>query len=187
MEARPDAGSAGRVRFASLDADPIVREAVLRLARHLDLGRPDVAVVDFRLAQAGDADLVESVCADPDFTGVVLLSKRAIERGAAEARRGLEGGGRFGASSATGRAYEEVLALEQLLESLESRPFRLTERERAVLGLMAEGASNSEIARELGISLSTVKSHVAQIMRKLGTRKRANAIVSYLTGRLDEI
>ncbi len=175
------------MRLASLDADPIVHEAMHRLARHLDLGLPDVTLVDFRFAEAGDADIIESICSDPEFHGVVLLSQREIARDADEARRRLDEDGRFGASPAARRAYEEVLALEQLLESLDARPLRLTDRERSVLALMAEGASNSEIAGELGISLSTVKSHVAQIMRKLGTRKRANAIVSYLTGRLDEV
>jgi DNA-binding NarL/FixJ family response regulator len=59
----------------------------------------------------------------------------------------------------------------------------LTGRERAVIALMADGATNIEIAAELGISVSTVKSHVAQIKRKLGAATRAMVIARYLRAR----
>jgi DNA-binding CsgD family transcriptional regulator len=58
----------------------------------------------------------------------------------------------------------------------------LTGRERAVIALMADGATNVEIAAELEISVSTVKSHVAQIKRKLGAATRAMVIARYLRG-----
>jgi DNA-binding NarL/FixJ family response regulator len=53
----------------------------------------------------------------------------------------------------------------------------LSEREHAVLKLMARGATNSEIAAELFISEATVKSHVGALFSKLGARDRAAAIV----------
>ena len=54
----------------------------------------------------------------------------------------------------------------------------LSEREREVLLLMATGASNQEIARQLVISLATAKKHVAGILSKLGAANRTQAIVT---------
>ncbi|WP_103348466.1 response regulator transcription factor [Amycolatopsis sp. CA-128772] len=54
---------------------------------------------------------------------------------------------------------------------------RLTDREREVLGLVAAGLSNDEIARELTLSPATAKTHVSRIMTKTGTRDRAQLVV----------
>ncbi len=60
----------------------------------------------------------------------------------------------------------------------------LTEREEEVLVLVARGWTNAEIARELYVSLSTVKSHVASLMAKLGARNRVEiAMWAYDTKR----
>ena len=54
----------------------------------------------------------------------------------------------------------------------------LTQREKQVVALLAEGASNKLIARRLGISVHTAKFHVAAILQKLGAVNRTDAIAS---------
>jgi DNA-binding NarL/FixJ family response regulator len=56
----------------------------------------------------------------------------------------------------------------------------LSAREREVLELMASGATNNQIARELVLSEGTVKSHVKRILRKLRVDSRAAAVARYL-------
>ncbi|MGY1749051.1 response regulator transcription factor [Modestobacter sp. SYSU DS0511] len=53
----------------------------------------------------------------------------------------------------------------------------LTDREEEVLAAVAGGRSNDEIARELHITLSTVKTHVASLMTKLGARNRVEIAI----------
>jgi NarL family two-component system response regulator LiaR len=60
----------------------------------------------------------------------------------------------------------------------------LTERERAVLALMVEGLNNTQIAEKLGVSPSTVKSHVSNILTKLGVSSRTEAVTLALRNRI---
>ena len=59
----------------------------------------------------------------------------------------------------------------------EERLDSLTEREHEVLRMVARGATNSEIAAELYLAETTVKTHIGNIFTKLGVRDRAAAIV----------
>jgi DNA-binding CsgD family transcriptional regulator len=60
--------------------------------------------------------------------------------------------------------------------SPDAAPMVLTEREREVLGMVAGGRGTSWIAMELGVSSSTVETHVRHVLEKLGARNRAHAI-----------
>lgn len=59
----------------------------------------------------------------------------------------------------------------------EARWRQLTEREREVLGLIAQGLSSKEIARQLGLAARTVDFHVANILQKLGVVSRLEAVL----------
>jgi LuxR family maltose regulon positive regulatory protein len=61
-------------------------------------------------------------------------------------------------------------------ERAEAQPEQLSQREREVLRKLAEGRSNQQIARELFISIATVKTHLIHIYRKLGARTRTEAL-----------
>lgn len=72
-------------------------------------------------------------------------------------------------------AAQETL-IRQVTEPREPSPFdRLTDRERDVLRLIAEGRSNKAIANELDLSLGTVKGYVSEILAKLGVTSRTQA------------
>jgi NarL family two-component system response regulator LiaR len=60
----------------------------------------------------------------------------------------------------------------------------LTEREREVLALMIEGLNNTQIAAKLNVSPSTVKSHVSNILSKLGVASRTEAVTLALRNRI---
>lgn len=66
----------------------------------------------------------------------------------------------------------------QAIDLVPNQVLPLSKRERQVLSLVAEGCSNKFIAAGLGISERTVKSHLTNIMTKLGVSGRTHAVVS---------
>jgi DNA-binding NarL/FixJ family response regulator len=88
---------------------------------------------------------------------------------------------------AAGEALLAPSVTRRLIEEFAARPTvpatpqgldELTERERDVLVLMARGHSNAEIARELFVAETTVKTHVGHVLQKLRLRDRAQAVVA---------
>ena len=157
---------------ARLEADVLVLdpgaravEAALRpLARHarlpaiLVLGGAAPPVALPRLLRAGLRGLLPRDAAEPEIAA-------AIEALAA---------GLVVLHPATTRAAGARPALRASPD--EARPEPLTPRELEVLTMMAEGLGNRAIARSLGISVHTVKFHVAAVLDKLGARSRAEAV-----------
>ena len=98
--------------------------------------------------------------------------------------RAVHSGDSVVAPSTTRRLLDRFMSL---LPAEEPPPHpeleRLTEREREVLLLVAQGLSNGEIAAHLFVSEATVKTHVGRILAKLGLRDRVQAVVlAYETG-----
>lgn len=87
----------------------------------------------------------------------------------------------------SGRATLSSEAAQVLIETANQTPapgFDLTEREREVLRLMIEGLNNTQIAGKLTVSPSTIKSHVSNILSKLGVASRTEAVTLALRNRI---
>src|SRR5512140_3293607 len=83
----------------------------------------------------------------------------------------------------SGRATLSPQAAQALVETSNQPPLPgldLTEREREVLALMVEGWNNTQIAARLVVSPSTIKSHVSNILSKLGVASRSEAVAMAL-------
>ena len=82
-------------------------------------------------------------------------------------------------SAHAGRATLSAEAAQALVNAANQPPapgLDLTERERAVLALMVEGLNNTQIAGRLVVSPSTIKTHVSNILSKLGVASRSEAV-----------
>jgi two-component system, NarL family, response regulator LiaR len=90
-------------------------------------------------------------------------------------------------SAHSGRATLSPEAAQALVHAASQPPapgYDLTERERAVLALMIEGLNNTQIAGKLTVSPSTIKSHVSNILSKLGVASRTEAVTLALRNRI---
>jgi DNA-binding NarL/FixJ family response regulator len=148
----------------------------------MDLNLPTMSGIEAtaRLAALPDPPAVLAVTmVDDDDT--VLAAMRAGARGyvlkgsvgaeiVAAVRTVAAGGAVFGAGVAT-----QVLALASPGGGAGREDDGLTEREREVLALLAEGANNAQIARALGVSLKTVQNYVSRILDKLQVSDRTQA------------
>jgi len=194
-----------RVLLEAADDIEVIGEAVngeqaIELARS---GRPDVILMDIRMTGTDGLAATHAIATDGTLKGtrIVILTTfetdeyvyQALRAGASgflvkdtepeELIRGVRVVHR-------GEALLSPSVTRRLIASLASRApagqaavrpspdlARLTEREREVLGLVARGLSNDEIAGKLFQSPLTTKTHVSRIITKLGVRDRAQLVV----------
>ncbi len=175
----------------------------VRMARELT---PDVVLMDIRMPEMDGIEATRRLLSgDPVAPKVVMLTTFDMDEYVYEALRvGASGfllkdvppeqlvagiravasGDALLAPAVTRRVIEEFVRRPP--ESMRKRPpelDELSEREVEVLKLIARGLSNAEIAKELYVSETTVKTHVARILRKLRLRDRVQAVVlAYETG-----
>ena len=108
----------------------------------------------------------------PDFAAAIGVSAGAVAYAVRGPRSTLL------APSVTRRLIQEfVRRPPDTLRSSAPELARLTAREVEVLQMMARGRSNTEIATDLFVSETTVKTHVAHVLAKLGLRDRVQAVV----------
>ena len=149
-------------------------EEAIELAR---TGTPDVALVDLFLGERSGAELCEALREVSPKTRVLLISGAGwISPQAAKAA------GASGFISKDWTAEEVANAVRMVGRGMtvyarqaEGPATPISEREREVLELIGEGATNKEIAERLFLSPHTVKDHTTALYRKLGVRNRAEA------------
>ncbi|MDQ3632163.1 MAG: response regulator transcription factor [Actinomycetota bacterium] len=194
-----------------LDAEPDIRvvgeapdgrSAVDVVSRR----RPDVCLMDIRMPDLDGLAAAERILSDPDLdTAVLMLTTfdlreyvyEALRIGASgfllkdtpadrllDAVRVIASGDALLAPSITRRLIEQFTrAARPEPDGVPAALAELSPRELEVLRLVARGLSNAEIAAELVLGESTVKTHVAHLLSKLGLRDRVQAVVlAYETG-----
>jgi DNA-binding NarL/FixJ family response regulator len=127
-------------------------------------------------------DLDEYVYAGLRAGAAGFLLKDSLDGELLQAVRAVAGGHNVAAPTVTRRLVQHFVATGPRIT--DTTPLTtLTNRERDVLELIAEGLSNQEIASRLTISEGTVKTHVSRILAKLGLRDRIHAVIyAYQSG-----
>jgi DNA-binding NarL/FixJ family response regulator len=155
-------------------------EALQLAARY----RPHVALVDLFIGEESGAEVCERIRAEQPSTRVLLFSGAGEISSRAARAAGASG---FAYKDWPARRIAEAVRLVGLGRSVFERvgegggsrvqgAMGLSDRERAVLELMASGATNPEIGEMLHISRHTVKEHCSAVYRKLGVRNRTEAV-----------
>lgn len=172
------------------------REAVSETERL----RPDLILMDVRMPEMDGIEATRRVLADADRAPkVVMLTTFDMDEYVYDALcagasgfllkdvppeqlvvgiRAVASGDALLAPSVTRRVIEEFVRRPPTsVRTLPPKVAELTARELEVLRLLARGLSNAEIAGELYVSDTTVKTHVAHVLMKLGLRDRVQAVV----------
>ena len=160
--------------------------------------RPDIVLMDVRMPDLdGIAATRQVVATSPDVRVVILttfedddyifgaltagasgfLLKRTTPEMLIDAIKAVAAGDSLLSPSVTRRVIDRMAALPGGEAVFDDRLGGLTAREREVLEQLARGLSNAEIAGELVIEESTVKTHVARILMKLHLRDRVQAVI----------
>jgi DNA-binding NarL/FixJ family response regulator len=181
------------------DFEVVAQAGSLAEARQVMLGREaDLGVIDLTLPDGEGVGLIEDLReANPHFSALVLTASldevdhaRAVEAGAAgvlhksadvdeimDAARRLAAGGTL----ISPEELVEMLRLagESREEEREARASieQLTRREMQVLEALAEGLTNREIAERLHMSVDTERTHMMNILNKLGVHSRLQALL----------
>jgi DNA-binding NarL/FixJ family response regulator len=177
--------------------------AALDLARR---HRPDVLLMDIRMPALDGIEATRLICADPGLSGVrvVVLTTYALDEYVFAALRAGSSGFLLKdiepddlrsavRAVARGDALLSPAVTRTLIEAATRAPARspadrdrltsMTEREREITALAAEGLDNTGIATRLTISAATVKTHVTRAMAKAHARDRAQLVVfAYRSG-----
>ncbi len=160
--------------------------------------RPDIALVDVQMPHMDGVELTRRLTrlAQPPKVLVLTTFDRneyvyeALRAGASgfllkdvrrgqltDAIRAVMSGETLLAASITRRLVETFCRMPENDAARRAPLAGLTAREREVLTLIGQGKSNTEIAAAIYVAESTVKSHVAHILAKLGLRDRAQAVI----------
>ncbi|QQQ75598.1 response regulator transcription factor [Saccharothrix sp. 6-C] len=159
--------------------------------------RPDVVLMDVRMPEMDGLTATRLLADDPvkvlvlttfDLDDYVYEALRAGASGfllkhapASEllaAVRVVARGEALLAPSVTKRLIEDFVKAQPVRVVKPAALSALTERETEVLGLIAQGLSNGEIAAHLVLAEQTVKTHVSRVLMKLGLRDRAQAVIA---------
>jgi two-component system, NarL family, response regulator LiaR len=152
--------------------------------------RPDVVLIDLVMPELDGVQTMRALRERvPSARAVVLTSYLDDERLLPAMRAGAAGYllksvqpqelARAVRTAAAGQALIDPAVAARLVEALDGssddQADRLTPREREVLALLARGFANKRIAVELGIAEKTVKTHVSNVLAKLGVSDRTQA------------